>query len=148
MRIERVGEGDLGDLLPLVRAYCDFYEATPSDDGLLALSRTLIADPEHEGLQLIARDDAGRAIGFATIFWSWSTLQAGRLATMNDLFVAPDARGTGAAAALVEACRAAARARDAVWLGWQTAKTNERAQRVYDRAGAERAEWIDYGLRP
>ena len=41
-----------------------------------------------------------------------------------------------------------ARARDAVWLGWQTAKSNDRAQRVYERVGAERSEWIDYGLRP
>jgi len=148
MRVERVGEGDLADLLPLVRAYCDFYEVAPTDEDLLALSRTLIGDPEREGLQLIARDDDARAIGFATIFWSWSTLQTGRLATMNDLFVAPEARGTGAAEALIDACRAEARARGAVWLGWQTAKTNERAQRVYERAGAERAEWIDYGLRP
>jgi GNAT superfamily N-acetyltransferase len=67
---------------------------------------------------------------------------------MNDLFVAPEARGSGAAEALIEACRAEARAHGAVWLAWQTGKTNERAQRVYERAGAERAEWIDYGLRP
>jgi GNAT superfamily N-acetyltransferase len=146
--VDRVMEDDLGDLLPLARGYCDFYEAAPRDDDLVALSRTLIADPEHEGVQLLARDEAGRAVGFATIYWSWSTLQAGRLATMNDLFVAPEARGSGAAEALIEACRAEARARDAVRLAWQTATTNERAQHVYERVGAERAEWIDYGLRP
>jgi GNAT superfamily N-acetyltransferase len=148
MRIERAAERDLAELLPLMRGYCDFYEVAPSDDDLLAMSRALLADPEHEGVQLVARDDGGQAVGFATVFWSWSTLSAGRIGVMNDLFVSPGARGGGAADALIAACRDEARARGAVWLGWQTATDNERAQRVYERVGAKREQWIDYGLRP
>lgn len=147
MRVARVTDRDLGELLPLVRGYCDFYGASPSDDELLALSRVLLAAPEHEGVQLLARSD-GRAVGFATVFWSWSTLRAARIAVMNDLFVAAEARGGGTAEALIAGCRDEARARGAVWLGWQTAPDNDRAQRVYDRVGAERSEWIDYGLCP
>ena len=45
MTVERVAEADLTELLPLMRAYCDFYEVAPSDEALLALSRALIADP-------------------------------------------------------------------------------------------------------
>jgi GNAT superfamily N-acetyltransferase len=137
---------DLGDLLALMRAYCDFYEVAPTDDALLALARALIADPDREGIQLIARDDGGAAIGFATIFWSWSTLRASRIGVMNDLFVAPAARGSGLAEALIEACVEECRARGAAALSWQTAKDNERAQRVYERIGATRAEWIDYSV--
>lgn len=149
MNISRVADEDLEDLLPLMRAYCDFYEAAPSDEGLLALSRALLDDPLRDGVQLVARaEEGGTPIGFATIFWSWSTLQAGRVAVMNDLFVAEEHRGTGVADALIEACRAQAREHGAVWLGWQTAKDNARARAVYERVGAERAEWIDYGLRP
>lgn len=148
MTIGVVAEEDLGDLLPLLRAYCDFYEVQPTDATLLALCRALIADPDREGLQLLARDDAGRAIGFATVFWSWSTLSAARLATMNDLYVDPRARGTGVADALIAACRERARDYGAAALAWQTAKDNLRAQRVYERVGAERSEWIDYGLAP
>ena len=48
------------DLLPLMRGYCEFYEVAPSDDDLLAMARVLIADPEREGLQLLARDADGR----------------------------------------------------------------------------------------
>lgn len=149
--IARAGEADLADLLPLMRAYCDFYEVAPADEALLAMSRALIADPEREGVQLIARadeDPARPAVGFATVFWSWSTLSAGRIGVMNDLFVAPAARGSGLADALIGACADAARAHGAVWLGWQTAKDNLRAQAVYERVGARREEWIDYGLRP
>lgn len=145
-RISIVGPGDLADLLPLVRAYCDFYEVAPSNRDLRVLSEALIDDPEREGLQLIARDASGLAVGFATIFWSWSTLEAARIGVMNDLFVAREARGGGVAEALIAACRERCRDRGAKRLAWQTAKSNRRAQTVYERVGAAREEWLDYSL--
>ena len=145
--IARVTDRDLPELLVLMRAYCDFYGVDPQDEALLMLSRALIADPEHEGLQLIARDRTGRALGFATIFWSWNTLTASRIAVMNDLYVDPAARGTGLADRLIGACVAACRERGGVTtLAWQTASDNLRAQAVYARVGAEAAQWIDYSL--
>jgi GNAT superfamily N-acetyltransferase len=144
--ITRVGEEDLEELLPLLRGYCDFYGASPSDEALLAVSRALIGDPEREGLQLIARAPDGSAVGFATIFWSWQTLSAARLGVMNDLFVAPEARGSGLADRLIAACRERAAEHGATELAWQTAKDNLRAQAVYERVGARRAEWLDYSL--
>jgi GNAT superfamily N-acetyltransferase len=140
------GEGDLVELLELMRGYCDFYEVAPSDAELLAVSRALIADPAREGVQLIARDEAGAAVGFATLYWSWQTLSAARLGVMNDLFVAPDARGRGVAEALIAACRDACAAHGATTLAWQTALDNGRAQAVYDRVGARRSQWLDYSL--
>jgi GNAT superfamily N-acetyltransferase len=144
--IARVGREDLDELLPLVRAYCDFYEAAPSDEELLALSGALIDDPDHEGMQLIGRDAQGRAVGFATIYWSWSTTDAVRIGIMNDLFVADSARGQGLAEALIEACRAECAKRGARRLAWQTAPDNARAQAVYDRVGGNREQWVDYWL--
>jgi len=144
--IKRVRESDLDALLPLMRGYCDFYEVAPTDEALLALSRALIADPEREGLQLIARGEDGEAVGFATIYWTWQTLDAGRLAVMNDLFVSEPARGSGLADALILACADEACRHGALSLGWQTAKDNNRAQKVYERVGAERSEWLDYSL--
>jgi len=146
MTVAIAGEDDLPDLLPLMRGYCDFYEADPSDDALLALSRALIADPEHEGVQLIARDDGGAAIGFATVYWTWSTASAGRIGTMNDLYVAPEGRGSGAAEALIRASLDRVREHGGVRLEWQTALDNHRAQAVYDRVGGKREQWLDYSL--
>ncbi|MET0616055.1 MAG: GNAT family N-acetyltransferase [Thermoleophilaceae bacterium] len=145
--IATVTEADLDELLPLMRGYCEFYEVAPSDDALLAMSRRLIADPELEGVQLIARDGDGTAVGFATVFWTWQTLSASRLGVMNDLFVAEDARGGGHADALIAECAARCRERGATDLAWQTARTNLRAQAVYDRVGATRDDrWLDYSL--
>jgi GNAT superfamily N-acetyltransferase len=144
MTVARVTEEDLPALLSLVRAYCDFYEVSPSDDALLELSRALIDDPHREGIQLLARDDRAREVGFATVYWSWDTLLAARIGVMHDLFVAPQARGRGIGRHLIEACRRECRARGAVKLAWQTARDNVRAQRAYDAVGATREEWLDY----
>ena len=144
--IQSVGEQDLDEVLELMRAYCDFYEVSPTDDDLLAIVRALIADPVREGLQLLARTPAGDAVGFATLYWSWSTTDACRIGVMNDLFVTEAARGRGLADQLIEACRDECTRRGARRLTWQTAPDNLRAQAVYDRVGGTREQWVDYWL--
>jgi GNAT superfamily N-acetyltransferase len=141
-----VTTADLPDLLPLVRGYCDFYDVAPSDEDLLGVARAVIADPDREGVQLIARNDSREAVGFATVYWSWDTLLAARVGIMHDLFVIPPARGTGVADLLIEACVDECRRHGATKLGWQTAPDNARARRVYERVGATKDEWVDYWL--
>lgn len=145
-KVSRVAPDEIDELLPLMRAYCDFYKASPPDEALIRLCRALIDDPEREGVQLIARDGDGHAVGFATIYWTWSTTDAVRIGVMNDLFVAEHARGQGLAEALIEACCAECAARGASRLTWQTAPGNRRAQAVYDRVGGNREQWVDYWL--
>jgi GNAT superfamily N-acetyltransferase len=142
--IDRAGTADVDELLVLMRAYCDFYETSPSDDSLRALAAAMIADPEHEGVQLLARERNGRAVAFASVYWSWDTTVAARIGIMNDLFVAPPARGSGLADALIERCMECCRERGAARLEWQTALENHRAQAVYDRAGGVRGSWLSY----
>jgi GNAT superfamily N-acetyltransferase len=139
------GEASLTRLLPLMRAYCDFYSVQPSDAALLAMSRALIADPVHEGVQLLATDD-GEDAGFATIFWSWETTTSGRIGVMNDLFVTPASRGRGISSVLIRACLERCRDHGAVRMVWQTAPDNLAAQAVYDHVGATRETWVDYWL--
>jgi GNAT superfamily N-acetyltransferase len=146
MTVEPVGEEDLGDLLPLMRGYCDFYEVGPSDEALLALSRALIADPEREGVQFLARDDEGTAIGFATVFWTWATTIASRIGVMNDLFVTDRARGRRVGEALIAASLERTRERGFARLEWQTALDNRSGQALYDRVGGVRSQWLDYHL--
>jgi len=146
VRIDVVREDDLPDLLPLMRAYSEFYGVPPDEERLLGVARMLIGQ-QHEGVQFIARDEGGEALGFATVYMTWETLDAGRLAVMNDLFVAPAARGRGVGAALIEECRRFAGERRAGKLAWQTAPDNETAQRLYENVGATREDWVDYHLR-
>src|SRR5919106_6379999 len=111
--IEPVTEGELPELLSLVRGYCEFYGTNPSDEALLELSRWLLEHPE-DGVQTIARDDDGAAIGFATTYWTWRTMHAARIAVLEDVFVSPAARGGGVAGVLIEDARARAREHGAI----------------------------------
>ena len=143
-----VTEADLPELLPLMRGYCDFYEVAPSDEELLAMSRVLIATRSRGRPADRARRRRHAPSASPRSSGPGPTLSASRLGVMNDLFVAEDARGGGAADALIAGLRASAAAqRGATELAWQTASTNLRAQAVYDRVGATRDErWLDYSL--
>jgi len=146
-RLERVSERNLGEVLALVRAYCAFNGVDRSDDELIAVSRALIADPVREGVQFVARDDAGLLAGFATLLWSWATWAGGRVGVLADLYVAPHARRIGIAQALLEGCLEDCRAHGARGLTWSTAKDNTAARRLYERVGARsRDDWVDYWL--
>jgi hypothetical protein len=49
VQITVVGPADLAELLPLMRAYCDFYQVAPGDQALRELSQALLADPQRRG---------------------------------------------------------------------------------------------------
>jgi GNAT superfamily N-acetyltransferase len=138
-------ESQVQRLLPLMRGYCDFYHASPTDAALLSMARALAADHAHEGVQLLATD-AGVDVGFATLFWSWETTISSRVGVMNDLYVVPSSRGRGVSSALMRACASCCRDHGAARMIWQTAHDNLRAQAVYDHAGATRESWVDYWL--
>jgi GNAT superfamily N-acetyltransferase len=145
LTITPVGSSDVSELMPMLRAYCDFYRVDPPDDRLRALVAALIDDPS-EGLQLIARDSDGTPQGFATIYWTWQTLYGARVGVLNDLFVIPASRGTGTGRALIERCLELCRERGAEKLVWETAPDNTTAQRLYDGIGAEKSTWLTYEL--
>jgi GNAT superfamily N-acetyltransferase len=146
MRVEGAARDDLPKLLPLMRGYCDFYGASPPDEGLERMAMALVDAPDSEGMLLVARGDGGAPVGFAAVGWKWSSLRAARVAVMEDLFVDPDARGSGAGLALIEACAERARANGAPCMLWMTATDNHRAQSVYERAGAVGETWLEYEL--
>lgn len=150
-KINIVNENDLVDLLPLLRDYCQFYNQTedisqPNDEVILFVSKALIENPKNEGIQLIVRHaENGKAVGFATLLWSWSMLAGGRLAIMEDLFVDQSSRGQGIADLLIGECERCAREQGASCLTWQTSVKNHRAQTFYDRCGAMKSNrWLNY----
>jgi GNAT superfamily N-acetyltransferase len=136
---------EVEELLPLMRAYCDFYEADPPDAGLLRMARALIGDPE-QGALFIARGAGGEAVGFAAMDWKWSSLRGARVGYLEDLFVAPAARGGGIADALISACADRCRELGMPALQWLTAPDNHRAQAVYDRVGGRSKPFLEYAL--
>ena len=145
MEIRHAVESDIPALMPLMRGYCEFYKANPADEGLDEMAHALIATADHQGMLLVA-DDGGEVIGFAAVGWKWSSLRGARIAVLEDLFVAPEARGRGAADALIETVAERARNNGAPVVTWLTAPDNHRAQAVYDRVGGTSESFLEYEL--
>lgn len=94
-------------------------------------------------MALIAVEDAGRAIGIAALVFHRSTWSATWYCYLEDLFVAPEARGLGVGRALIEATYAEADRRGADRTYWATQETNATARKLYDRIG-KLSEFVQY----
>jgi GNAT superfamily N-acetyltransferase len=132
-------------LLPLIAAYQRFYEVKAIDEERNRCFFRRFLAPSEDGMLLGARED-GEIVGYACLYWHFSSLSAAESVLMNDLFVSEAARGRGVGRALIEASAAVARQRGAAHLEWATAPDNLTAQRLYDSTGAQRSEWIEYEL--
>ncbi|MGH2764824.1 MAG: GNAT family N-acetyltransferase [Actinomycetota bacterium] len=113
-----------------------------------AMDRLLEALYEgRDGVQLVAELD-GDLVGFATLYFTWSSFTGTRIAIMNDLYVVEAHRGSGVAASLFDACLEECRARGLTEMTWETAPDNHRAQRFYEKVGGRREDWLVYGIEP
>jgi len=128
-------EGDVALAAPLFDAYRQFYDQ-PSD---LALARDYLAARlwAEDSVVFLAFDapDAPEAIGFAQLYPSWSSVALRPIWILNDLFVAPEARGRGVGHALLERCRQLAAETGAQRLALETLAGTTGARRLYESLG-------------
>ena len=135
LRIERAGLDGLPRLAPLFDAYRQFY-GQPGDPALAErFLRERIG--RDESLVWIAWQGT-QAIGFCQCYPTFCSVVAAPIFVLYDLYVLPAARSLGAARALMHAAEDEARQRGCVRLDLSTAKTNLRAQALYESQGWQR----------
>lgn len=89
----------------------------------------------------------GMPAGFAVWFYNYSTWQAKNGLYLEDLYVSPDYRGSGAGKLLLRHLARRAVEKDCGRFEWSVLDWNLSAIRVYDAIGAEpQTEWIRYRL--
>jgi ribosomal protein S18 acetylase RimI-like enzyme len=128
----------------LYRAYGDFYREAVTD-AQLGRTWSWVTDPDHDVNALLVRDASGTVVGLARYWPCFRPLAAAVAGHLDDLFVTPSARGTGAVDALLDALRAIARERGWSKIRWVTADDNHRARSKYDQV-AERTMWVTYDM--
>lgn len=142
--IRAIETGDSDRWRKLFAAYGVFYK-TSFDDEVLDGVWAWLMNPDHQINALVAADDSDTVIGFALYRAHPDTFTAGSALYLDDLYVDPGSRGTGAATALLERLALIAGKAGAEKVRWITAADNARAQRVYDRI-ATKADWVTYEL--
>jgi ribosomal protein S18 acetylase RimI-like enzyme len=129
----------------MVQYIVDFYKKPmPVEEDLKGLIAHLQENPSS-GLQFVAEKD-GVLMGFATLYFTFSTLQVKRAAILNDLFVSPEARGLKVGEKLFQTCLAYIRENGYAYMTWETAKDNHVAQSLYNKSGAQLSDWLVYEM--
>jgi ribosomal protein S18 acetylase RimI-like enzyme len=138
INVRRATLRDLDALAPLYDAYRQFYEK-PAD---LALARAFLQErlERDESVVFLAEDASGQPLGFTQLYATFCSVAAAPYMVLYDLFVASTARRRGTGQALMQAAEDYAREKGYSRLELQTARTNHRAQALYEARGWARDE--------
>lgn len=130
--VTEAGARDLEEVAALFDAYRVFYRQA-SD---VAAAHTFLAErfKRRDSVVLLARHQ-GKAIGFVQLYPSLSSVLMQRIWILNDLYVTPAGRRTGAGRRLMDQARHLAHDSGAIRLELTTEKTNTIAQALYESCG-------------
>ncbi|HST79966.1 MAG TPA: GNAT family N-acetyltransferase [Verrucomicrobiae bacterium] len=145
-KVRYASPDDLDLLVPLFDAYRVFYEQ-PSD---VQLARTFLKErlELRESVIFLALSNPGEGLGFVQLYPFFSSVSAKRIWLLNDLFVAEKARCTGVSRALMNAAKHHAHFTGTPRITLSTAKTNRRAQALYESLGYVRDnDYLTYDLQ-
>lgn len=134
--IKQINLSDCALAAPLFNAYRQFYGKASDEAGCLSFLQSRLS--EGSSFVFLSLDAQGAALGFMQLYPIFSSTSLVKKLILNDLFVAPSARGQGLATALLNTAKDFAKANGYAKLALETAHTNTTAQRVYEANGWQR----------
>ncbi len=136
IQIQIATPDDLSGIVRLFDGYRQFYgmDSDPAEARAFLTERMQC----RESVILVATAKDGGSVGFVQLYPAFSSVRMGRILILNDLYVALDWRGRGIGEQLMEAAREHAVQSGCIALELATEKTNERAQRLYEKLGYSR----------
>ncbi|WP_183066623.1 GNAT family N-acetyltransferase [Streptomyces sp. gCLA4] len=137
------GAADVEAAAALFRGNLDFYEVEVGDpDAPRAFLAERIA--KDESLVLLADAPGSGTVGFAQVYRAFSSLSLTTAWILNDLYVAPSGRRTGAGRALLREVLRRAREAGVSCVQLETAYDNTVAQGLYEAEGFVREQFHVY----
>jgi len=113
-------------------AYLAFYETT-LPDAVFDTTFARLLDPARPEQNALVAELDGRLVGLVHYIYHAHNWRAEDVCYLQDLYVDPETRGTGAGRALIEAVYAAADANGTPAVYWLTQEFNTTARQLYDR---------------
>ena len=110
-----------------------------------SITQQLFGDAPHVHARICEID--GQAAGFSIYFFSFSTWQGKKGLYLEDLYVSPNFRGSGAGKRMLQDLAQIAVAADCGRFEWSVLDWNEPAIQFYEALGASaQSEWVRYRL--
>jgi GNAT superfamily N-acetyltransferase len=133
-------------LLRLIDGLADYERLTPPDaEGRKRFLAELEREPARTWCYLAEVD--GAAVGYSVLCETFSTFSAKPKLFLEDIFVVPEARSTGAGYALFRAFVEEGVRRDCSTLVWEVLDWNQLAINFYERLGGRKFEgWSMYRM--
>jgi len=145
MIIRKADIGDIKEVAVLFNQYRIFYKQVSDID---AAQKFLTERMQHSESVIFVVILDHTMVGFTQLYPIFSSVSMKRAWLLSDLFVAPEARGSGAADNLLKAAQQMGADTSSRWMLLQTATTNHRAQKVYERNGWKKDhEYFSYYYR-
>lgn len=144
--VRSVREDDRAGWDVLYRGYAEFYRVAQTG-AMRDRVWGWLHDPAGEVRGLVAAGGDGALLGLAHYRAFARPLSASVGCFLDDLFVAPEARGARVADLLLARLREIAAAEGWSVIRWITAENNYRARGAYDRV-ATRTAWVTYDMPP
>jgi GNAT superfamily N-acetyltransferase len=149
--VRHVNTNEFEPWTQLFRGYCDFYSCPTSDEHQRQIWSWIHDTKCVEALVAVEVDDDQNEIdvprGLAHLRELVRPLRGAKGGYLDDLFVDPSRRGSGAVDALFSAINDIALAREWSIVRWTTAEDNARAQAAYNKIAA-RTSWVTYDMTP
>ncbi|WP_299354810.1 GNAT family N-acetyltransferase [uncultured Shimia sp.] len=111
--------------------YLAFYETERSQE-VKDLAWRRIHSENEPMFSHLAEDGEGKPVGLVNFLYHRNFWQAEDVCYLNDLFVLPETRGTGAGRHLIQSVISQAKEDGVTEVYWLTAKDNHTAKRLYD----------------
>jgi GNAT superfamily N-acetyltransferase len=132
LTIRPLRASDEADWRRLWAGYLAFYETTLPEQ-VYATTFARLLDPARPQQNALVAEQGGRLVGLVHYIYHAHNWRLEDVCYLQDLYVAPETRGTGAGRALIEAVYAAADANGTPAVYWLTQDFNTTARQLYDR---------------
>lgn len=141
--VRHVRAQDKPEYLRMFRDYITFYEESIPEPVIETTWQRLSGGDETMCGLIAIDDETSKPVGIAALVFHRSTWSPTLYCYLEDLYVDPHVRGSGAGRALIEAAYAEADKRGASRTYWATQEKNATARRLYDRIGVL-TEFVQY----
>lgn len=135
----------LDGLLELWKEYQTFYQVQDIDEEKnRRFVSAIIGDNSSGQIFLMINED--KLIGFGTLYFTYASTSAQRVAVLNDLYVKEEYRSKGHGKSLLDWAIDFCKEKQIPSMRWMTQTSNKTAQKLYKNY-ADPTEWLLYSVK-